>query len=543
MKTFIKTFFLLFCVIPATVFSQKLIFHPFVDKPKEYQKGKVIMRSKFNDELICYNRDQKKRTYFLLDSTLTLIKTIRLPEEYKKWNMTIHCRLGNNHIISLNKGLRNRMLGVMDENFNLVKTYPLGRDFAFELCVYSDTTYAYFNINGKQLVKIDKDLNILSRNDDFLNFFSSGGRIWKKGEYLYIDNTHKFFYDMFSGSQRTEAGLLFKVNTNNLQDIKTVDIGNGSHFYGTTTIGQFYETEYNNTHKIIASLRDYEGKIYCEHKIEYTSNYNTDNRQFCDIFFNKENDEYVLAQINHKWQLTNKQKIYDPPTLIFYILSKNGVKSIDLGELDYDFSHPLWLLDYNNDTAHVLIGGDKLFRLQEIDLKNKTTKTLIETKCERDFSNYKLKQLMHGKYENNIGWCLDITQNLGYTNKKENAINIQNAIIFVNKDFSRCEIIDSDFIYDISPFYTSYYENKFIGVDIYKDFFFIKCKKQKHDKGLVERQLWFVKTNGYKLDYALGLDNVADYDSNFDALKVSDNEYYYLEDKEKQFRLIKLQIK
>ena len=41
------------------------------------------MRSKFNDELICYNRDQKKRTYFLLDSTLTLIKTIRLPEEYK----------------------------------------------------------------------------------------------------------------------------------------------------------------------------------------------------------------------------------------------------------------------------------------------------------------------------------------------------------------------------------------------------------------------------------------------------------------------------
>lgn len=543
MKNFIKTLFLLLCIIPTTVFSQKLTFYPFVDKPKEYQKGKVIMWGKFNDELICYNANQKKRTYFLLDSTLSLIKTIRLPEEYKKWNMTIHCRLGNNHIISFNKGLRNRMLGVMDENFNLIKTYPLGKDFAFELCVYCDSTYAYFNINGKQLIKIDKDLNILSRNDDFLNFFSSGGRVWQKGEYLYIDNTHKFFYDMFSGSQITEAGLLYIVNTNNLHDIKTVDIGNGTHFYGETTIGQFYETEYNYTHKIIASLRDYDGKIYGEHKIEYTSNYRTGNKQFCNIVFNKENDEYVFAQINHKWQLKDKQKIYDPPTLIFYILNKKGVEIKEIGELDYDFSHPLWLLDYNNDTAYVIIGGDKRFCLQEIDLKNKTTKTLRETKCERDFSNYKLKQLMHGKYENNIGWCLDITQNLGYTNKKENAINIQNAIIFVNKDFSRCELIDSDFIYDISPFYSSYYENIFIGVDIYKDFFFIKCKKQKHDQGLVERQLWFVKAAGYKIDYVLGLDNVIDYDSNFDPLKVSDNEYYYLEDKEKQFRLIKLQIK
>ena len=153
MKTKFLTFALLF--ITVSTFAQQLEYQVLaseVKRPKELNKAYLGIATPYEDNILCiastYKLPLVDTKLLVMDKQLNIVKFVTLPDKYKKYSFTYLCKIGNHHIISIYKGLHDRLLGLLDENLQLVKTYQLGHDFTFERVVYNEEDYV---VQGEKL--------------------------------------------------------------------------------------------------------------------------------------------------------------------------------------------------------------------------------------------------------------------------------------------------------------------------------------------------------------------------------------------------------
>lgn len=316
---------MIFCVTMS--FAQQLEFHeltPARKRPKELNNASTSIIDPYGDDLLCAvivpRLPVPGGKLVILDKQLDVVKEITLPEQYKKYSYTLLSKIGNRYIISIYKGLKDRLLGLMDENFQLIKTYQLSHKYTFEREIFQTDDYAILNVNGLELIKVDADLNVLQTgylSNKFNLYLGSWNKLLNNGLIL----IRKPEYMCLLNPETLETVSEIELPKPYLSDER---VGSTYVIDGDGVLGSIRSFKFNWevwkdlmwTHedfsgdwKYVATLYDRNGKKLQECTLQAEGQPNKSCvEQYCNAVWDKHNSQMIIARAWQNCTLTKGAK-------------------------------------------------------------------------------------------------------------------------------------------------------------------------------------------------------------------------------------------
>lgn len=505
-----------------------------VAKPQKLKNWQVSIKERADDNFILSSVAPYR--LFITDKNLNIIQNITLPEEYKKMDISYLCRLGNHHLVLIAKGYKKMQLGLLNEHFDLIKTYLLSPKWAFMRLICKDSNYAYLNVNGNTFIKVDENLNIIAQRDNVANLYSNNWTAHIEGDTLFLklSNTLTLFD---KNNFNTFSSVKFKYSS------ETNSPTNPSYhriIYGKNKIAEF------GTHRILQGwnyVDDFYAYLYDYNKQlqEFTVNSTYDKTEGTDQILDAVFDEHenlVLARVWRKWEKSDKERQYSNPYLTFTIISENGIETIDYGEFEKGLCTPIYLLKVENKEAVLCYGKQSEYKVIAIDMQRLTNRTLLTQTCNFEVAN--LKPTYTNKWENKSGYLLEFTQNIKLSNISGNQntyYDMINTLIYINKDFTTT---------------TQYRSKQYTGMTHFffndvksdkKDNYFLLDHAEPHYSG--KSRNYYHTDSQYYLINQQGQFRMLDLGSDVSLLPYQHNKYYVLKNyyKTNTYKLSHLEIR
>lgn len=513
MKTKFLTFALLF--ITVSTFAQQLEYQVLaseVKRPKELNKAYLGIATPYEDNILCiastYKLPLVDTKLLVMDKQLNIVKFVTLPDKYKKYSFTYLCKIGNHHIISIYKGLHDRLLGLLDENLQLVTTYQLGHDFTFERVVYHEEDYVVLNVNGHQLIKVDENLNVLQKStvEAPLNFYINDWRSSLINGHIALEKPSTiYFIDLESLEISTKLNLPENYYSFFCENVFSV------HSYT-------WDKDYNGDWSYIAKMYDYKGTLLQELNLKADNKDTHKVEQWCDDLWDKSQNRFIVAR-------TTKPSMSASTQLAFYIIDKDKIETRRIEDLNIDYTvSSIQLLDIEDESIRILIASQGYLQVLSVDLQTLSHEVLLTKKCDAAFPKHPSMR------KNEAGYYLvwnDVQVNQLKSNGADGtAYDKYSAIVFISKDMSECKIHTSSYLT-----LEQSVSNQFMEKQDFDNFVVILHREPRYNKfnkntQMNELQFYVLDNHGNKTIKATGLDY---FRSNQPRIKkFSPSEYYLL---------------
>jgi len=438
---------------------------PYIKKAKEFQKKTIVFSSIADDLLVCnfltYKPDVSLSEIVLLDKQLNIVRQIELPSEYKNFSAKYLGRFGKNYIISIYKGANPRFLGLMDENWQLLKTLPIAKGFVFETLLYADDTYAYVQIEGWTIIKIDKQFNVLQkqRTQEYINTYNNRFTVKEKDGKIYV-RILGYRPSMYNLPSLTRFIYCFDKET--LRETKIDMFENDAAsdyqvYYGKDVIAC---ADFSHGR---ARILDYNGIQLQETSFQQIKDYATKAERTIRTYW-LDSGELIIAHMPKESQ-NNRTDIS------VIRLNRNGAQSVTIPNVEIAGKAQMAILDCEDNDVRLFIGRENGFYVMAVNLPSCACRTLLEKSCNISFEYVSSKRTDAGYY-----LCTNRSEKT-QTQNHDTYYKTNQAQIFITRDFSNAIV------------YTAQYETKngsssdvFCNDSTYKDFALIRHGEPVYDK-------------------------------------------------------------
>lgn len=434
-----KLFVISSLLITVMMSAQQIKFQettPYIKKTKDFQKKQITFVNIIGDTLVCnfqtFRPDVPLSEIVLIDKQLNVLRHIELPSEYKKFSAKYLGKFGKHYIISIYKGLNTRFLGLMDENWQLVRTLPIQKGYIYETLLYKDDRYAYVQIEGWNIIKIDEDFNILQkqRTQEYINTYSNGFSVKEKDGKLYV-RINGYRPSMYNLPSLTRFIYCFDKETLRETKIDLFEHNGASDYqvyYGKDVIACVDNSRGR------ARILDYNGIQLQETTFPQIKNYATKAERTIQTFWMK-NDELIIAHMPKESQ-NNRTDI----TIIR--LNQDKVQTVNLPNVEIAGKAQMTILDCEDNDVRLFIGRENGFYVMAVNFPSGTCRTLMEKRCDLAFEHI-------SRMKNDAGYYLCTHRStMTRMQNHDTYYMTDQAQIFITKDFSNATV------------YTAQYETK-----------------------------------------------------------------------------------
>jgi|GEM_PF-3055528 len=517
-------------------------------------KGKDISFFAYNGNSFIASATNKKghSNLFLLNQDFTT-KLFPLPDDYKKSQSGYICKFGNEHLIYINnKG--NLELATTNDNLQISKKVNAGKAPISIYLFYKDDSTTILLLKFKksyEFVKVDQLLNIVARQlapKEFSFSVKKTDAQWMYNNTLCTVYYTNYQYVKYIAFDFISLELVSDIPISHLRydrlynypqrNIEMLDI------YPNKTDGTFAVVEryLDNFPACIVNIYDIKGNSLQEKRVKWEMGKKIakgtwlDSQIFEDVQALDDNRIVITVfrrPLTQTTTATTNTIEYEKNNLLFYIVSKDSTQTIDFGEIgDYDF-YPFFLLSFNDNEAKILAFENNCYNILTADLK--THKVSIKPTATTNpvarisFSNGKNAKsvnAMFNKYETPFGYIIDIMACQGLTLfRNDQSANMQNAFIFISKDMENIN------------YYTSNLKAMLSFVINYR------LSESDNANFILFNHRYY--SMGEYANFAISIDkkgemNIKDLKCNYIPFKISDTEYYLLNDEKKTLKLDKL---
>lgn len=546
---------MLFCVTMS--FAQQLEFQdltPARKRPKELSHSITTIIAPYGDDLLCAVIVPKMPVpggkMVILDKQLDVVKEITLPEQYKKYSYTLLSKIGNRYIISIYKGLKDRLLGLMDENFQLIKTYQLSHKYTFEREIYKTDDYAILNVNGLELIKVDADLNVLQTgylSNKFNLYLGSWNKLLNNGLIL----IRKPEYMCLLNPETLETVSEIELPKPYLSDerVGSTYVLDGDEVFGSIRSFKFNwevwkdlmwtHEDFSGDWKYVATLYDRNGKKLQECTLQAEGQPNKSCvEQYCNAVWDKHNSQMIIARAWQNCTLTKGAKTTEKTVeghgkLTLYTLSKNSKETKHIENLKIDFPlSSVQILNTDEDNVYVLLGGKDIISLVSVNMKTLAYENLLTKQIEGTLGEH------FGMYTNDAGYCL-ISNNIQVNTKKAGSstfYDCESTEIFISKDMKKFKSYHTLYLADDNTVHNS------ICTNLCRPNMFVIQHEKPEGKIISGKDLYYdiIDDHGNRQTVPTGLHFFRGVSQ---PVQITPNEYYLLYDYEtKTFKLCKLTL-
>lgn len=438
---------------------------PYIEKAKDFQKKTISFKDNIGDLLVCnfltYKPDVSLSEIVLLDKNLNIVQRIELQGEYKNYSTKYLGKFGKNYIISIYKGINPRFLGLLDENWKLVKTLPLQKGYVYETLLHADDKYAYVQVEGWNIIKIDEQLNVLQkqRTQEYINTYNNSFTTKVKDGKIYL---RILGYSPAMYNQPSLTRFIYRFDQETLQETK-IDMfekdGTGDYqvYYGKDVIAC---VDYSHGR---ARILDYNGFQLQETTFPQIKDYSTKAEHTIQTHW-LDSDELIIAHMP-KMSQNNRTDI----TVIR--LNRDGEQTVKLPNVEIAGKAQMTILDCENNDVRLFIGRENGFSVMAVNIPSGACRTLLEKPCNLAFEHA-------GTRKNDAGYilCTHRTEKTSVQNN-DTYYKTDQAQIFITKDFSNATV------------YTARYDTKngsstdvIYNDSTYKDFALILHSEPVYDK-------------------------------------------------------------
>lgn len=451
---------LLFCAT-TMLFAQHLEFQDLtaaIKRPKEISNSaSTTIIAPYGDNLLCSVLIAKLPVpdgkMVVLDKQLNVVKVIVLPEEYKKYSYTYLCKVGNRYIISIYKGLKDRLLGLLNENLELIKTYQLSHEYVFERAIYKADNYVILNVNGRQLIKVDEELNVLQsgyldskfllyRRDWDKQVLGNGFVVIQKPDYLFLLNPETLkrvceieLPKLYGDYERVNFTSLLKGDG---------DFGSIRSFTYNHEVWKdlmWLREDFPGDWVYIATLYSRYGNKLQELRISAKDSPTGCEEQYCDVIWDEHNHQMIVARASQNYTIAKTakttNKIVDGAgKLTLYALSPNKTETKPIETLHIDFPvSSVKILQANKQSVIVLLGGQNIMSVVSVDMKSLAYECLLTKQIEGSLVGHV------GLHTNDAGYYVTCNHNEVDTKKAGRATfyNCENIVLFISKDMKNVQ--------------------------------------------------------------------------------------------------------
>lgn len=434
---------------------------PARKRPKEIKKNNITMIiAPYGDDLLCSviipKLPRALEKMMVLDKQLNVVKEITLPEQYKKYSYTYLCKVGNRYIISIYKGFKDRLLGLLDENLQLIKTYQLAHDYVYERELYNAGDYVILNVNGLELIKVDEELNVLQ-----------SGRLNQRMFLYNVEWTSRKLNNGYIAIEKPKSHLVCLINPETLETVCDVELPNPvphdgrfystrpgyAHIlYGDKEWGGICSYTYNRevwkdlvwTHEDFPGDWIYAVSLYGNNgeKLQEVTlqaeeeNFKSCVEQYCDAIWDEHNNQMIVARAWQNYSIVKGSKttiktVEGPGKLTLYTMDRNTKETKHIENLGIDFPvSSVKILNTDENNVYVLLGGQNIMSLVSVNRKTLAYEQLLTKQIEGTLVGHL------GMHTNDAGYCV-VSNNIQRNTKKIGTsiyYDCESTVLFISKD-------------------------------------------------------------------------------------------------------------
>ncbi len=540
------------------LFAQQLEFQdhtPARKRPKELNKSMTTIIAPYGDDLLCSVIVPKlpvpNGKMVVLDKQLDVVKEITLPEQYKKYAYTCLSKVGNRYIISIYKGLKDRLLGLLDENLQLIKTYQLSHNFTFERKIYNAGNYVILNVNGYEVIKVDEELNVLQT-----------GKLSNKFNLYIRDWSSKMLNNGLIVIRKPEYVCL--LNPETLKIVSEIELpkphrsderaGYTALLDGDEVFGSIRSIKYNREmwkdatwiHEdfsgdwtYVATLYDRNGEKLQELTLQAEEEkFKSGVEQYCDAIWDEHNNQMIVARawqncIMEKGAKTTVKTVEVPGKLALFTMDKNTkkTKNIENWKIDFPVS-TIKILNMDENNVYLLLCGQDIMSIVSVNMSTLAYENLLTKPIEGTLAGHP------EMCSNDAGYCLVSNDTQVNTKKTGSSIfyDCENTELFISKDMKT-----------VQSYHTVYLaEDNTVSNSIVKELshpnMFVIQHEKPEGKIISGKELFYdvIDNKGNRQTVTT---NLHFFRGITQPVQISPNEYYLLYDYEtKTFKLCKLTL-
>ena len=433
-------------------------------------KGKhVSIVQTMGERFIARATDVKgNTTLVLLDKNLEA-EVLPLAAEYNKATSDYLCKIGDQNLVYvINKGAAE--LRLLDNNGQFSKQMALGTSVIKIYPFYTKTDNPVLLVQYKknyELVKLNRALEILARSIAPKDFAYNGmHKQWVSGDVLCTSysNAQNYIYYCAVNLSNLEMACNKSISKNGVQNrvysygtnMATIDVYPNADDQSFAVVERYVKNFPAVCVRIYDNLANVlqEKEVFQERGEKIAKGVTRDYLVYEDVQVLPDN-RIVISATNRPVTTTmsglSGSREFGQTSLTFYVVSKNAVETVSMGEIGYYDYYPFFLLSYDDKQAKLLAFEESGYNLLTCDLAAKkvniqSTATKGDPVARQKMGNeyFPTINTIYNKYEMPWGYIINLMACRGLTMfRNDQSADMQNVMIVVSKDLQHVQYYTS----------------------------------------------------------------------------------------------------